>query len=429
MKRLWESYASTVATLLALAVVGTAVMGYILVNQRFPNPLVDTYEVRVALPSADGVTPGSGQPVKVSGVPVGVISDLELRDGRALITMQIRRDELAVVRADARATLRPISPLKDLQIILDPGTAAAAPLPEGGLIPVERAAAPVDLDEILAALDTDTRAFLTTLVGGTGAALDGQGPNMRRVLKALAPTTAQVDELAETLATRRRQIRRLVSNVSTVARAASDDERLSELVQAGNATLEAIAAQERPLRAATAELPRAIDAVGAVLPSLTRVADELSPTLDRYEPILPELPAALSSAGEFSRVTAAGLEKDLRPFARESAPVVLDVSKAVTPLAASAPKLDSIARVLTYLVNEAVYNPPGDNEGMLFWLDWAAHNIVSTTSTADANGTMVRATIFVSCALAQGLPGVGPLLAEALGATPLCPSGPSPETR
>lgn len=423
MSTMWNRYAPTIVTLLALVVTGSAVTAYILIHQRFPNPLEDTYEVEAVLPSADGVAPGSGQPVKVSGVPVGVISGLRLEGGRAVVTLDIRRADLPAVHRDAMAVLRPISPLKDLQVVLDPGSTRAPALPDGGRIPISRTASPVDLDEFLAALDTDTRTFLSTLINGSGAGLAGRGPDLRLALKAFAPTAKQVDDIASTLAKRRRSIRRLVSNLGVVARAAADDARLAELVSAGNATLEAVAREEQPLRASVAELPRTLREVGAVLPSVTRLARELSPTLDRLQPVTGPLPGALRASGTFSRRAARGLASDLRPFVREATPVVADLADGVGGLRAAAPDFDAIVRVLTYLTNELTYNPPGDNEGNLFWTAWAGHNIVSTVSTADANGAMVRATVFMSCALAQGVPGIGQLLADALAVTPSCKSG------
>ena len=421
--RLLKRHGATVVTLALLAVVGTTVMVYILLHQRFPNPLVKTYEITVVLPSADGVTPGSGQPVKVSGVPVGVISGLRLENGRALVTLRIRRDELSAVHRDATATLRPISPLKDMQILLDPGSATSGKLPDGGRIPIARNVSPVDLDVLTSGLDADTRSFLTTLIDGVGAGLDGQGPSLRRTLRAFAPTVGQAHALAHALAGRRRELARLVSNLGVVADAAADDGRLAGLVSAGNATLGAIAAQERPLRTAMQRLPGTLAATARLLPSLKTFAGELTPAIDSLQPAVRRLPRALRAAGSFSRRGAPVLQQQLRPFVRAVTPVVSDLAAGTHDLTATAPALDAIVRAFTYLVDEAAYNPPGDDEGMLFWLDWAGHNIVSTTSTADANGAMVRATVFVSCALVQGLPGLGAVLADALGATPVCKAG------
>ena len=63
---------------------------------------------------------------------------------------------------------------------LTPGTKAAGRLPEGGRIPVSQTLPDVNLDEILAALDADTRDYLTLLLNDGGQALKGNGRELGR---------------------------------------------------------------------------------------------------------------------------------------------------------------------------------------------------------------------------------------------------------
>jgi phospholipid/cholesterol/gamma-HCH transport system substrate-binding protein len=53
--------------------------------------------------------------------------------------------------------------------------------------------------------------------------------------------------------------------------------------------------------------------------------------------------------------------------------------------------------VLNYLGNELGYNPPGPEEGYLFWAAWFMHNQASVTSTEDAHGAVVRGLAQVGC--------------------------------
>jgi phospholipid/cholesterol/gamma-HCH transport system substrate-binding protein len=52
---------------------------------------------------------------------------------------------------------------------------------------------------------------------------------------------------------------------------------------------------------------------------------------------------------------------------------------------------------LNYLLNVLGYNPPGDNEGNLFWMSWWFHNWNSILSSQDAHGTIARATVLTDC--------------------------------
>ena len=49
-------------------------------------------------------------------------------------------------------------------------------------------------------------------------------------------------------------------------------------------------------------------------------------------------------------------------------------------------------RILNYLANELGYNPPGSEEGYLFWLSWFAHNADSLFSVSTEAHTNLVAT-------------------------------------
>src|SRR5438874_900706 len=87
------------------------------------------------------------------------------------------------------------------------------------------------------------------------------GPG-RAALAALGPDAAQARQLTEALAGRRVQLARLVHNLAVVARAAATDGQLKTVVSAGNQTLAALVAEERPLRRGLRGLPSTLDATG-----------------------------------------------------------------------------------------------------------------------------------------------------------------------
>ena len=66
-----------------------------------------------------------------------------------------------------------------------------------------------------------------------------------------------------------------------------------------------------------------------------------------------------------------------------SGPSLRDLNRAT-------PRLVRVGKILNYLANELGYNPPGAEEGYLFWLPWFAHNAQSTVSIDDAHGPVVR---------------------------------------
>ncbi len=414
-----------VAVLGVIAVLGTGAILYVLSNQGdgAPNPFRDTYDVRVELGNADGVRAGIGQPVNVAGVRVGgVVGVATAASGNALVTMQIERDQLPHVYADATAGLEPITPLKDLRVELDPGGPPAHVMSDGGTIAVSRTSTPVPLSALLASLDSDTRPYLTSLLASLDQGTRGAGPGLRKALRSLGPTSSQLGRLSTSLAARRRELARLVHNVAIVTRAASRDRRLAAVVQAGNATLAAIADNDVPLRDALARLPASLQNTDQTLSYAARFANEVGPTVDALTPATNRLPRTLDAIHSFADTTTATVGRDIRPFVRDARPLVRDAGRATPRLAALEPHTTHALQSLNYLANVMAYNPPGKDEGGLFWTAWFGHNWNSLMSMSDAHGAIARTVPIVACGPVQGaLAEVQKLAHTSLGLEKLCP--------
>ena len=97
--------------------------GYIVHNQRMRFPWEGKpFQLQAAFSTAQAVTPGQGQTVRVSGVRVGDITKVGLKDGHAVVTLSLDPEYKDLVHTDATALLRPKTGLKDMFIELDPGT-------------------------------------------------------------------------------------------------------------------------------------------------------------------------------------------------------------------------------------------------------------------------------------------------------------------
>ena len=80
---------------------------------------------------------------------------------------------------------------------------------DGDVIPVSETLPDVNLDEILASLDTDTRDYLTILVGAGAEGLRGNGPELARAIRRFEPTARYGRKVFGALAKRKRNIRRV----------------------------------------------------------------------------------------------------------------------------------------------------------------------------------------------------------------------------
>jgi len=121
------------------------------------------------------------------------------------------------------------------------------------------------------------------------------------------------------------------------------------------------------------------------------------------------------------RVAEPLVRTQLRPFSREAQPLARDLAPAARDLNAVTPDLINSFKVLNYVANELVYNPPGNDEGYLFWTAWFFHNTDSLFGIDDAHGSAWRVLGLVSCATLAGEPSFAPLLQTITGAAPVCP--------
>jgi len=410
-------YGRHTAMLLALMAAGTACGAFILLNQRLPNPFQHYYAVNGAFPTAAGVVAGLGEPVTVAGVRVGQITGTSLRDGQAIIHMEIDPAQLAHLYRDAHAELVPNTPLKDMEVDIAPGDRAAGILPAGATIPVGQTLSPIDSDELLSALDADTRAWLQSLISSLGEGTAGRGPDIRALFRALGPTAAQTRQISALLSARRSELARIVHNLGVLTRAIQGkDGQLRETVRAGSQAIGALGGQSAALRAAIARLPGTLARARQTLADLVPFAQVLGPTATSLEPIARSLPATLRDARTVFEGAALLPLQEIRPFVRASAPLTRALPPLGRNLRVEVPDLIKAFKVLAYSTNELAYNPGGGNPGFLYWLAWFAHNANSFISTSDANGPVWRTVLIASCRGLRTLP-AGPVLEQVFGTT------------
>lgn len=422
MRKMLRTYGIHLGAIVVIAVIGLGVGGYILGQQGFQFPWLDRYTVQAEFETAQAVTPGQGQPLMVAGVEVGEVSRVELRDGRARVEFEVDPGQLPEVHADARMLLRPRTPLKDMTVQLDPGTDDAPVLDEDDVVPIEQTSPDVDLHEVLASLDTDTRNYLKVLVNAGGQGLEGNGRALRKVLEASAPTLERTERVAGAIAERKDALERLVSNLSTLAGELADHGgELRRLVGASAATFDALAGREAELRESLELLPGTLRGAESALAQLRPFARELGPTLQRLRPTARQLAPVLKDLRPLLDGGAPELA-DIATLAREAQPLAADVRPAVRDLNDQTPALSRAFDVLQYVVNELAYVPEEPDRGYLFWLAWFAHNVNSMLSVQDANGSFWRGQLIFSCSTLVANEALVPLL------TPIYATGACPQT-
>jgi phospholipid/cholesterol/gamma-HCH transport system substrate-binding protein len=398
--------------LVAFMMVGLSVGAYIVAHQRLRFPLIEEEPVtlKAELPTAQAVMPGQGQTVRVSGVQIGEIGEIELEDGRPVVELKIEPKYEGLVTDEATALMRPKTSLKDMFLELDPGR--GRPLEEGETLDVTQTIEDVHPDQILRMLDADTRDYLRLLVAGAGLGLKDRGPDLREIFRLFEPTHRDLARVNSAVATRRASLRRLIHSLRLLSgELAGREDELASLVDSASRVFRAYASEDENISAAVRELPTALRQTTETLGEVERFADVLGPASERLRPVARALGRSQVALRPLAREATPLLASRIRPLVREARPLVRELRPAAGGLASVTPELTRVFKVLNDFFNMAAYNPSGREgpdvlgreEGYLFWLAWVAHQSTTVFSTSDAHGPFRPSLVAVSCQTARSL--------------------------
>ena len=332
-RRRGPSSIATAVGVIVLLVVGTWLAF------RKELPFRSHFEVDAVVRTANQLRAGSE--IRIAGVNVGKVTKVEAVGGgdqAARITLRIN-EKGRPIHKDARLKIRPRILLEgNFFVDLSPGSPSAPEMGAGDTIPVNQTAGPVQLDQVLATFQADTRKNLQGLLRELNTGLTGGAQAVNRTMPHWAPAyrgSAIVNEA--TLGLREHDLSGYVRGAGRVAEGLDRNaEQLQSLIGDLRTTAGAFASKDVALRDALGELPRtlraaqpALAAVNDALPSLRRFTADLrpgvrnaGPSLDAQVPFLREL-RGLVSAGELR-----GLTDDLRP----TVPALAALNKATIPL-------------------------------------------------------------------------------------------------
>lgn len=406
MKRAIREHATEFVAIVVVIVLGLVTTVIILANQQAPYPAwvpflgEETFELKADLETAQAVTPGQGQTVNVAGIKVGDITEVDLEDGHAVVTMLVEDRYRGLIRDDATVLLRPRTGLQDMTLEVDPGV-AETPMEEGGEIPLASTQPNINFDEFLKALDGDTQDYLTLLTqAGAEGLSDGEGASA--LLRRFSPLARYLARLNGGLAERQDAIRRAVSAFKDVnEELGAQDTRLADFVASSEQVLSAFARQEASLRATFQELPGALTETRGALESGDRLALELGPAARDLIPAAQALKPALEETEPFFRKTVRPIREQITPFARQVQAPFAALRRTSGELNTTTPVLTKTLGEVNNLFNAVGYNPPGPEEGYLFWASWLGHDTNQLFTIQDANGPVRRALVMQSCQTAK----------------------------
>ncbi len=413
MKRAIRTHATDFAAILILLVLSSVVAGYILSHERFHFPFIQSspYTLNAEFSTAQAVTPGQGQSVRISGVQIGQIGNVTLRNGMAVVSMQIDDKYKHLIHTNASALLRPKTGLKDMFIELTPGDRSAPVARPGWTMSVSNTNPDINADEILSALDGDTREYLQLLINGAGRGLAGKGgTELAQVFQRFEPTHRDLARVNSAVALRGRDLRRLVNslkrlNVALVAK----QSQIVSLVDSSSKVFRAFASENGNISRALVDLPGTLSQTTATLQRVTTFAKLLGPTSSNLLPAARALPAANSALVALAKPSTPVVQNQIRPFVVAARPLVRQLQPASINLAKATPGLTGSFHVLNHLFNMLGYSPGSGQHGYLWWLAWLDHNTRTLFSIQDANGPIRPLFLQASCQslsqISQGITG------------------------
>jgi ABC-type transporter Mla subunit MlaD len=370
-----------------------------------------TYEVKFAIRDATSIVPGV-QDVRYRGIIAGNIVEVQ-RDGRKLYLVAKIRKEYGPIYKDARATLRPDTPLQDIYLdIVDPGTKAAGKLGGDDALPETRTDQSVNVDDVLNTLQADQRVRLRQLLANLGNGLDDRGAALRAVFVQLAPLLKGAGDISAGLAHRERSTRRLVHDVATLTGDLGErDVMLRNLLKEGNRTFTTLQAGRGDLDQTLRELPPTFTEIGSSLAAVRGVLGNVDRAVDSLNPAAEKLPASLEAIDRLSDTLTPAARKlqspveKLVPLSRALRPVSAQLRATVSALDPQVPALDHATTTLVRC-----------EKGFIGFFQWNT----SLTKFGDLRGTVPRGNLTLgvpdtgvgatrtparSCA--QGAPAIG----------------------
>jgi phospholipid/cholesterol/gamma-HCH transport system substrate-binding protein len=379
-------------------------------------PFTHGFRVHAVFQSANSIRPNS--PVRIAGVNVGKVTDIERTPGAdtATVTMEIQHKGLPLHK-DATAKIRPRTFLEgNFFVDLQPGTPSTPTIGDGDTLPVGQTTGPVQLDQILTALQQDTRAGLQRLVRSLAVGLTLK-PS--RAADADADPSARGESAAESLNDSIRYAPTALSGTAIVADAltGSQPRDLTRLLRGLTRTTEGLSRNEVQLAALVRNLNTTVAATASEATSLRRAVRRLGPTLVSANRALDALNAAFPNTRAFAREILPGVREaaatidagfpwiaqarallgpdELRGLVNELSPATSDLAEVIDASIDLFPQADRVAKCLTQVVlptgNLKIQDGPlstNEENYKEFW--YTMVGLAGEGQNFDGNGQYVR---------------------------------------
>lgn len=355
-----------------------------------------SYTVSVALPSASSLIKDGT--VTVNGFPAGKVKAIRAEGGQAIVTVRLDSD-FAPVHEGAAVTVPFRSLLGERFVEIKDGPANGPAIPDGGMISGAMLS-PVEVDQVLNALDPPTLARVRTLVNNLNTTVRGHEADINASVSAAGPALNALGGVLDAVGTDGPAIRSLVTKLNGMVGTLADRQQDVRTIVTEFSRLTALAAQHREdLRQGLRQLPPTLQTARTTLEKVPGTADEVVPLLEDLEAPTDKLvPVSSNLRAVF---------KDLRPTLHDLDPTLDNLNKVLdrTPdlLKSAHQAVPQLTDTFDYLNGPLHFLRPYTPEAIGWLANW---NMVH--ASYDTNGNYTRIQVQAGAGTPTINPGVVP---------------------
>jgi phospholipid/cholesterol/gamma-HCH transport system substrate-binding protein len=364
-----------VAAFVALCAV---IFGFLWINAggRIPLFTQSGYQVQVTLTDVDNLVFQSD--VRIAGVNVGKVEEIETDGRRTLVTVELD-ESVAPLHEGSTVSVRNKTMIEESYLEITDGTGSE--YSTGSRLPAEAARPSVQLNDVLTSLDEGTRRELSRVIQSSGASLDGTREDVDLVLAGLGELGSNAGAL-ESLAEQSADLRSLTQSSTRVLEALDVQQgRIVDLVRDSQRLTQVTSDHEQDVEALMRAMPRLLHSTRGASESLERLSDPLGTVAGNLRASSGDLSAALLELPATSRDL-----RGLLPSLDTTLTRAPETLQYLSPLQRAAEPL-----VSTLEVNLADLNPmldylsPYGPDVVSYW-----SNFIGFANGSDVNGRIAR---------------------------------------
>ncbi len=341
------------------------------------GPLTDGYRVAASVSDVQNLAYDSD--VRVAGIRAGKVRELETRDGKARVVMQLD-DDTAPLHEGATLRLRSKTLIEESYLELVDGTGKA--IEDGGSLPVAAEQTSVQLDDVLRSLDPKTRTALQQTIQSMDKSTAGRSQDLDALLAGAGDVGREGATTLDALAAQSADLTALSRQTAVLLSALDGGQGdVTRLVESAQALSSVMAARSSDVESSVRALPALTTSATKATRQLQQLATTLRPVAADLRRAAPQLDAALlelpATAKEL-RTSVPALQSvlDNAPATLTRTPRFAQQGRALVPPARVA--LADLNPMLAYL------QPYGADLGAFF------SNFSANLRQSDANGHYLR---------------------------------------